>query len=116
MAIDFRRRCELAELLEGNPSLLQNQLESKMPEWLSRNHAELLQVRQASVEFGHWLSEQPGEKTAQLSNALFVERLDEEISASNAALAIYRKHGWHKLQDPTQRPHSLLRAPHDRHD
>lgn len=105
MAADLRRRCELAELLDGNPSLLQNHLESKMPEWLSRNHAELLQVRQASVEFGHWLSEQPGEKTAQLSNALFVERLEEEISASNAALAIYRKHGWHEPQAPQRSNH-----------
>lgn len=106
MAIDFRRRCELAELLEGNPSLLQNQLESKMPEWLIRNHTELLQVRQASVEFGHWLSEQPGEKTAQLSNALFVERLEEEISASNAALSIYRKHGWKEPDAPQRSIHA----------
>ncbi|MDX1366876.1 hypothetical protein [Pseudomonas sp.] len=106
MAIDFRRRCELAELLDGNPSLLQNHLENKMPEWLSRNHAELLQVRQASVEFGHWLSERPGEKTAQLSNALFVERLDGEISASNAALAIYRKHGWKEADAPQRSNHA----------
>lgn len=104
MAIDFPRRCDLAQQLDQNPDLLQNHLNAKLPEWLKRNLAELIQARQGAIKFANWLATHPGEKARSLSNAGFIARLDEEISASNVALDIYRKHGWIEPAEPVRKP------------
>ena len=91
---DLSRRCEMAALLDSDPSLLQNHLHCKMPQWLHRNRAELLQVRAASLELAAWLQAPPSQAARTLSNTRFIEKLEREISLSDTALAIYRKHGW----------------------
>ena len=94
MPADLSRRCELAAQLDNDPSLLQNHLHCKMPEWLHRNRGELMQVRAASLDLAAWLQAHPSNAARSLSNARFIEKLEREISLSDSALAIYRRHGW----------------------
>lgn len=98
MAINFDRRCEIAQMAKADPSLLSNHLESQLPEWVARQTAERVEVRKASVVFSEWLASQGGYEAEHATNEAFIARLDGEIAAGNEALAVYENYGWASAQ------------------
>jgi len=94
MASNFERYCELAAMANSDQSLLSNHLEAKVPEWLARQTAERVEVRNASVVFSEWLVSQRGYEAEHASNEVFIARLDAEIAAGNEALAVFQNYGW----------------------
>lgn len=98
MASNFERYCELAAMAKLNQSLLNNHLDSKAPEWLARQIAERVEVREASVVFSGWLVSQGGYEVEQASNEAFIARLDTEIEAGSEALSVYKNYGWAPAQ------------------
>jgi len=98
VASNFERYCELAAMAKLDQSLLSNHLDSKAPEWLSRQTAERVEVREAAVVFSEWLVSQGGYEAEHASNEAFIARLDSEIAAGNEALSVYQNYGWAPAQ------------------
>ena len=98
MTSTYERYCELAAMAKLDQSLLSNHLDSKAPEWIARQTAERVEMREASVVFSEWLVSQGGYEAEHASNEAFIARLDAEISAGNEAMSVYKNYGWASAQ------------------